>query len=78
MDHLGIVMDRRMVLTEPVTIDLLMGIGQTRIIFLGMVYSWIHLIGDAVDMGFILVLIQTCTMVIITIILTRGMRGDTF
>jgi len=38
--------------------------------------SSISLIGEVMDIGSILVLVQTGIMVIITIMLTRGMIGD--
>jgi len=38
--------------------------------------SWIHLIDEQVDMGIILVLVQTSITVIIVIIFTRGVTGD--
>lgn len=40
--------------------------------------SLIHLIDEVVEMGFTLVLVQTCIMVIITIILTGGMTWDIY
>jgi len=43
-----------------------------------MAYSSIHMIDEEVDMGFTLVLVQTCIMVIIVVILIEGMTGDNF
>lgn len=55
----------------------MVGICQTWMTQPEMEGSWIHLKGEAMDMGFILVLVQIGIMVIITIILTRGVRGAT-
>lgn len=42
---------------EPMLVDLMMGRGWTWTIPSRMEDSWIHLIGDAMDMGIILVLV---------------------
>jgi len=44
----------------------------------GMASSWIHLIDEAVDMGFTLDLVHTGIMVTIVIIRTGGVIGDIF
>ena len=58
--------------------DLMVGTGQIEMIPLEMLDTWIRLIYEAVDMGFTLVLVQTGTTVIITIILTRCVTGDIY
>ena len=75
-DHLESIMGWKTSLMEHMVEDLMMDIGQTWMTLLGMEYSWIHLIGEAVDMGFILVLVWIGITVIIIIILTKGMTED--
>lgn len=75
-DHLGSIMDRRIGLMEPMVVDLMMDTGRIGMIPSGMEDYWTHLIGEVVDMGITLVLIQTCIMVIIAIILIGGVTGD--
>ena len=56
----------------------MVGRGWIEMIRSEMIDSWIHLINEAVEMGFTLVLVWTGIMVIITIILTEGVIGDIF
>lgn len=58
---------------EPIIAGLMVGTGKT-----DMEYCWIQLTDEAVDMGFTLVMVQTCIMVIIVVILTGGGIGDIY
>lgn len=61
---------------EHMVARLMVGTGRIEITRLEMEGSWIHLVDEAMDMEFTLVLVQTTTMVIISIILTGGVIGD--
>lgn len=78
MDCLGSIMDKRTILMQPMVASLMVVIGQINMTWLEIPGYWIHLIVEAVDMGFTLVMVQTDTMVIITIILTGGVTGDIY
>ena len=54
----------------------MVGISWIEMIQSEMTDSWIHLIEEAVDMDFTLVLVRTSIMVIIVIILTGGVTWD--
>ena len=59
-------------------VGLMEGTSQTWMTQLEVVDGWIHLKGEVVVMGSILVLVQTGIMAIIIIILTQGVTGGTF
>ena len=63
-------MDKRIGLMEHMVAGHMVGTCWIDMIRLGMADSWIHLIDKEVDMGFTLVLVQTCITIIIAIILT--------
>ena len=71
-------MDRKIVLMGHMTTDLMVGTGQMEMTLSEMESSWILLLREAMDTGSILVLILTRTMIVIIIILTGGVIGDTF
>jgi len=63
---------------DHMVVGVMVGIGRTEMILSDMVGYWIHLINEAVDIGFTLVLVQKGIIVIITIILIGGVVGDIF
>jgi len=65
-------MDKRKRLMEHMVADLMVGTCRIKMIPSEMAGSWIHLIDEAMDMGFTLVLVLTSIMVIISIILIGG------
>lgn len=63
---------------DPMVENFMMGKGRTRMILSGMEDPWTHMVGEAMDMGIIIVLVQTCIMVIIAIILIGGVAWGIF
>ena len=72
------VMGRRIILMEHTVAGHMVGTGWMEMTRLEMAGSWIHQIDEVVDKGFTLVLVQTCIMVIISIILISGVIGGIF
>jgi len=59
-------------------VHLLVDIGLVDLTRLEMIGCWTLHIGEVIDIGIILVLDLTGIMIVIVIILTRGVIGDTF
>lgn len=63
MESHGSVMDMRIGIMGHMVASLMVGKGQIEMSWLEMVDSWIHLIGEVVDMSSTLIWVQKCIMV---------------
>lgn len=71
-------MDRRGGLMGHMVVGLDQDAGWTKMIQSKVVDGWVHLTGEVVLMGSILVLVQRDIIVITTIVLIRGVRSSVF